>query len=277
MTEGQESDYRRGLVAALVTPVAADGSVCEQSVAKLINEVRPHVRALLPTLSTGEGQWLSPPQWSDMVSATVRHARRTPVIAGVLAPGTEAAQASIAEAARLGATAAAATTPFGTEISQCDMVRHYERLAEGELPVVVYHESAVSGNAMTLETLLRVCRIPGITAVKDSAGDPGFTVNLIAAADVPVLQGLEHLLGRCGRVAGQVAALSNVEPELCATALACPESRIVTARFLEACRRYRLDRDDFVVALKTELHRRGVLTTAATVVDLPEHGEAQLC
>jgi 4-hydroxy-tetrahydrodipicolinate synthase len=252
-----------GVIAALVTPLLA-GAVCEESVRRLVATVRPHVTALLPALSTGEGRRLSTSQWSAMVSATVRYADGLPVVAGILAPSTESVLARAAAAERFGAAAVAAGTPFGPDVPQERMYRHYERLAgETGLPVVVYHESTVSGNRLQLATLLRICRLPGIAAVKDSAGDPAFTRRLVAARPgVPVLQGLEHLLGACGPVDGHVLALSVVEPELCAAAFAAPADAGLAARVRAARDRYGLDRDDFFRMLKTELHRRGVLATA---------------
>jgi 4-hydroxy-tetrahydrodipicolinate synthase len=198
-------------------------------------------------------------------------------VAGILAPDTETVLTRIAAARRLGAQAVAAGSPFGPAIGQEQMYRHYERLAgEGGLPVVVYHESALSGNLLALPTLLRICRLPGIAAVKDSAGDPAFTRRMVAAAPgVPVLQGLEHLLGECGPVAGHVVALANVEPELCAAVFAGPSGAGLAARLGDACRRYGLDRDDFYLVLKTELHRRGVLDTATTAAGGTRSGEEQ--
>ncbi|MEU6065740.1 dihydrodipicolinate synthase family protein [Streptomyces sp. NPDC047082] len=255
-----------GLTVALVTPVTDTGDVSEDGVARLVATLRPHADALLPALSTGEGARLTDRRWRAMVGATVRHADGLPVFAGILRPTTAevAARARVAE--ELGAAAVVATTPYGRGVRQEDMVRHFADLTRATgLPVIVYHESWVSGNALDRDTLLRICALPGIAAVKDSAGDPRATRELIAAGPgVPVLQGLEHLLLECGPLGGCVVALGNVEPELCRSLLTGP-SAADAARLTEACARHGLDRDDWYLTLKTELHRRGVLETAREV------------
>ncbi|UXY27149.1 dihydrodipicolinate synthase family protein [Streptomyces sp. HUAS TT20] len=337
-----------GLTVALVTPVTDTGDVSEDGVARLVATLRPHADALLPALSTGEGTRLTDRQWRTMVAATVRHADGLPVFAGILRPTTAEVAARARAAEELGAAAVVATTPYGPGVRQEDMVRHFTDLTRASgLPVIVYHESWASGNSLDRDTLLRICALPGIAAVKDSAGDPRATRELIAAhPGVPVLQGLEHLLLECGSpgpvarvpparrrparspklfeqggpplaapgtdpstsstractrhaestlpqaldcaraggtpmtpqgppsgrttgpsqqaLGGCVVALGNVEPGLCRALLGEPAAADA-ARLTEACARYGLDRDDWYLTLKTELHRRGVLETAREV------------
>ncbi|MGW4566353.1 dihydrodipicolinate synthase family protein [Streptomyces sp. NPDC004561] len=254
------------LTVALVTPVTERGSVSEDGTARLVAAVRPYADALLPALGTGEGTRLTDPQWRAVVAATVRHADGLPVFAGILRPTTAEVAARARTARELGAAAIVAATPFGPGVSQEEMVRHYTDLTSATpLPVIVYHESAVSRNALDRDTLLRICALPGIAAVKDSAGDAAATRELIAAGPgVPVLQGLERLLLDSGPVDGCVVALGNVEPELCRDLMTDPSDENA-ARLAEARARYGLDRDDWYLTLKNELHRRAVVPTAKEV------------
>ncbi|MFZ3495379.1 dihydrodipicolinate synthase family protein [Streptomyces sp. 5.8] len=250
-----------GMTTALVTPVDAAGEIDEKSMARLIATVRPYGDALLPALSTGEGGALSDRQWRDTLTAAVRHADGLPVLAGILRPTTAATLALARTAGGLGAAAVVVTTPYGADVTQEEMYRHFEAVAGAGLPVIVYHESAVSGNSLELGTLLRVCALPGVAGVKDSAGEPEFTRALIAAGPgVPVVQGLEHLLLESGPVDGWVVALGNVEPELC-RALLTDRGEERAAQLHAAYARYGLDRDDWYRSLKTELLRRAVIET----------------
>lgn len=238
----------------LVTPVGADGQVRAADVAAMIAALAPYADGLVPALSTGEGWALSGPQWTDMVGHTVRAAGGLPVLAGALRPTTAEVLERAGEAARLGAAAVVAATPFGPAVGQDAMLAHYAALAAGPLPVVVYHESAVSGNAMTPETLRRVCGLSGVVAVKDSSGDPDGLARLRAAgAPAALWQGREEVVGDCGAVDGHLLALANVEPELCAR---LPGSAGEVPR---ACAEHGLLEDDWYVRIKTHLHRRGVI------------------
>jgi 4-hydroxy-tetrahydrodipicolinate synthase len=255
-----------GVIVPLVTPLDDDGEVCAPDIARLIAAVRPHVNAVVPALSTGEGWALSDQQWSRLIAATVRYASGLPVLAGIERPETTEVIALTRIAADLGAHAVVVTTPYGPQVGQQEMYRHYTAVTQaGPLPVVVYHESAVSGNHLRLDTLLRVCGLPGVIAVKDSGGSATFTQRLIAARPgVSVFQGIETLLLETQDVDGYLIALANVEPALCAALFAEPtEARAAEVR--AACERYELASPDWYRVIKAELHRRGVLTTARTI------------
>ncbi|WP_251072244.1 dihydrodipicolinate synthase family protein [Streptomyces sp. ISL-43] len=249
------------MTTALVTPIDGAGEVDEKSTARLIASVRPYADALLPALSTGEGSSLSDRQWRDVLAAVVRHADGVPVLAGILRPTTAEAVARARTASGLGAAAVVVTTPYGPDVTQEEMYLHFEAVAGAGLPVVAYHESALSRNSLDLDTLLRVCALPGVAGVKDSAGDTDFTRALIAAGPgVPVVQGLEHLLLESGPVDGWVVALANIEPKLC-KALLTDRGEERAAQLHAACERYGLERDDWYRSLKTELLRRAVIET----------------
>jgi len=247
-----------GLLVPLVTPVAA-GTVREADVAALIGALGPYADGLVPAVSTGEGWALDDRQWRDMVAHTVRHAGGRPVLAGILRPTTAEVLALAGTAAALGAAAIVTTTPYGP-VSQEEMYAHYAALAAGPLPVVVYHESAVSRNTLDRDTLLAVCQLPGIAAVKDSAGG----TERLRAAGVTVWQGREQLTGSI--VDGLVLAAAQVAPELCARLSWAPTPELA-AQLVEVCNEHDLFADDRYRGLKTWLRDRGVISTAATVAD----------
>ncbi|RLU87493.1 dihydrodipicolinate synthase family protein [Streptomyces griseocarneus] len=261
---GEERAPYAGVTVALVTPLSDRGDVPRPDVARLVGSVRRHVTALLPALSTGEGWALTDRQWQDMVGHVVECADGTPVLAGIQCPTTAEVAARARLAARLGATAVVATTPYGPHVTQREMRDHYAAVAEAAgLPVVVYHESVISGNTIEPATLLRICALPGTAAVKDSAGSAADTRALLAAGPgVPVLQGLEDLVGACGDVDGWVMALANIEPALCATAFATRP--VYDGAVRDACTHHGLDRPDWYRSLKAELHRRRVIGSART-------------
>ncbi|MFE9423864.1 dihydrodipicolinate synthase family protein [Kitasatospora sp. NPDC006697] len=255
----------RGVTAALVTPLTPAGAVAEPDVARLVGSLREHVAALLATLSTGEGWALTPGQWRDMVAATVRHAEGVPVLAGIELPTTAEVVERIGWARELGASAVVATTPYGPGVDQREMVGHYAALAAAGLPVLVYHETELSKNTTELETLLEICRLPGVVGVKDSSNSVEFIRELIAAEPgVPVYQGMEELLLDSGPVDGYVIALACVEPAFCAELFRDPAPDRLP-ELLALCKQYGLDREDWYVPIKEELHRRGVLSSPRQV------------
>ncbi|MGW1073366.1 dihydrodipicolinate synthase family protein [Streptomyces sp. NPDC002537] len=263
----------RGTLVPLVTPVDENRRVCATSVAALVRSLHGRVTAYLPALSTGEGWTLSPGQWADMVRLTVEHADGTPVLAGVALGDAGGVLARARLAAELGADGVVVPPPFpGADGGRRGLVDHFTEVLDGSpLPVFVYHEHMVSGTPLDVEALHEVCALPGIAGVKDSSGSAEFTRKLLenlanpeSTAGVPVFQGWEHLIGQVPGVQGFVGPLANLEPSVCAEALAAG-AEDAQRRVDALSERYRLLADDWYLHVKVELVRRGVIGTALAV------------
>jgi 4-hydroxy-tetrahydrodipicolinate synthase len=253
-----------GVLVPLVTPLTETGAVSAECVAALVESVRPQATGLLPGLSTGEGWRLSPQQWTDMLAATIDHARGLPVIAGVLlSDAAKIAERVAAVSERLDGMAVA--PPFRRDATQDDVFAHFKELGSATVtPILVYNESHLSGVNMNVRTIRRVCDLGRVAAIKDSSGRVDVGRELAATTGVPVFQGREHLLTVAGGLAGCAVGLANLEPELCASA--CSDASATTAGDVaQAVRRYGLDGPEWYRACKRELVRRNVIRTSAIV------------
>lgn len=256
-----------GTITPLITPLDDTGAVSGRCVGRLIDSLRGHVTALMPALSSGEGWALTGRQWQQMVTATLAHARGLPVLAGVLLPDTSTVIRRAVHAMTLGADGVVVTTPFGAEITQEQIYRHYAAIRlTVDIPLFVYNEPALSGNHIELDTLVRVCQLPGVVGIKESSGSPELTRRILdAVPQVPVFEGWEHLLLDAGDVAGFIGPLANLNPGLCNRMLTEPHGQR-QAEINDACRRYGLHADDWYRSVKAELVRRGILATDRVVL-----------
>ena len=255
-----------GTIPPLVTPLDGHGAVSDRCVGRLIEFLRDCVTGLMPTLSTGEGWALTGEQWRDMVAATRTHCHGLPVLAGIQLPTTSEVIKRAEQAVALGCDAVVVSTPFRGEITQGEIYQHYAAIrAETSIPLFIYNETQLSGNHIELTTLVRICQLPDVVGIKESSGSPELTRSLInAVPDVPVFEGWEHLLRDVPGVAGVIGPLANLEPALCNRMLAAPTAQL-QADITEACERYGLLGDDWYRGVKTELVRRGILTTDRVV------------
>ena len=265
-----------GVIAPLITPVEETGAVSEPSVANLIASIRDYVDGLMPALSSGEGWLLDEEQWQDMLRYTRRYADGLPVLVGIQLPTTEQVIARAKIAQSLGADAVVVTTPFDPAATQDDIYSHYQAIrAAVEIPLFIYNEEALSGNAIELETMLRIFDLPDVVGVKESSGSSEMTRRIAAASPtVPVFEGWENLLIEVPGIRGFIGPLANLEPDLCARMLTDP----TTARQEEinaACERYGVFKPDWYRWVKRELHQRGVITTDRTIEEKAraDHGE----
>lgn len=251
-----------GTIVPLVTPFDDAGDVSEACVARLIESVRSEVTALMPALSTGEGWALTEQQWAQMISATRAHSGGLPVLAGIQLATTAAVVASAQRAASLGVDAVVVTSPFGENLTQGRIYRHFATLRSVvSVPVFIYNEATLSGNHIELDTLMNICQLPGIVGIKESSGAPELTRRIVADLPaVPVFEGWENLLLEARGVAGFIGPLANLEPALCNAMLADPTAAR-QAEIDDACARYGLLTDDWYRLVKAELVGRGILHT----------------
>ncbi len=254
-----------GTIVPLVTPLSPDGAVDQSGVDRLVDHIRAGVTALMPALSSGEGEKLSARQWHDVVEATVTAARGLPVLAGILQPETGQVVERARLARTLGADAVVVSTPFGEGVGQEEIYRHYATLRESvDIPLFVYNEAEKSGNHIELETLLRIFALPDVVGIKESSGDPVLTRRIVAADhDVPVFEGWENLMLEARGVAGFIGPLANLEPALCTAMLADP-TPARQQEIDEVSKRLGIFEDDWYRHVKAELLARGVIGCAAT-------------
>lgn len=252
-----------GVLVPLVTPLTETGEVSAACVAALVESVRPHASGLVAGLSTGEGAELSKRQWTDMLAATLEHARGLPVIAGVLlADAAKIAERIAGRTARVYAIAVA--PPFRRRSNEDDVFEHFEALRSATAtPILIYNESHVSGVTMTVSTIRRVCELGGVAAIKDSSASIDVGLELAATAGAPVFQGCEQLLADSAPFAGSAVGLANLEPALCASALS-DRSAVSAHAVADAVRRYGLDSPTWYRCVKRELVRRSVIRTSMT-------------
>lgn len=255
----------KGIIPPLVTPIDTRGNVCEQSVKKLIDFVSPYSSALMPTLSSGEGWALSQTQFEDMIRFSVKYSK-LPVFTGVEFKTTEEVIEKAKIAKSLGVDAIVITTPFRKEITQKEIYEHFKRIKdEVDIPIFIYNEHAISGNAISFETMVKLCKLGTIIGIKEASGSTEFTQNLVKAKlKVPVFQGWENLCLDSKGVDGYILPLSNLEPKLCFDMLKNP-TKEKQREINGLCKKYDLSREDWFVFLKKELYQRGVITTERVI------------
>ena len=140
-------------------------------------------------------------------------------VAAVVQTGALATRDSIAlsqDAAAAGASGLLIASPFGEPINWAERRRFYEDVSAGvELPIMIYN-TPPSG-LLSLEELKDLARLPNVSAVKDSSGDPVFMGDLLewaAGSEFGVYVGLDSFLydAISAGATGAVFGAANVVP-----------------------------------------------------------------
>lgn len=211
-----------GSIPALITPFK-DGEIDEDCFAKLIErQIAGGSSALVPMGTTGESATVSHDEHRRVTELCIAVAAgRVPVIAGCGSNATAEAASLMRHAEQAGADAALVVVPYYNKPSQEGMAAHFEALTEASrLPILIYNIPGRSVVEMSVETMARLARRPGIIGVKDATGAIARVSAQRAACGTDFIQlsGNDEL-ALAFNVTGGVGCISvtaNVAPELCA-------------------------------------------------------------
>jgi 4-hydroxy-tetrahydrodipicolinate synthase len=253
----------RGIYVPLVTPLKGKEKVDQESLKKLVGLLRTKVDGLIPCLSTGEGRNLSESLWIQMLESTLSVSRGLPVIAGIELKSTTSVMRRAKMAMSIGIDTVAVLPPFGEDIPQITILRHYERIAEIGVNILVYNKQMMCGTAIDIDTLIGICQIPIVVAVKEGSANPVFTQKLLdSVSDVSVMMAWEKHLTKT-ITHGSIVPLANLNPELCRMALDSPSESVQEAVDAEVIR-YHLEAENptWYACVKKELVKRGLLSSS---------------
>ena len=221
----------QGSMVALVTPMAADGSVDQAALYKLLDwHVEQGTNAIVAMGTTGESATLDEKEHCEVIRQVVDYvAGRIPVVAGTGANSTTEAINLTRCAADVGADACLLVTPYYNKPTQEGLYRHYKAIAEAvDIPQILYNVPGRTACDMLPETVARLSVVENIVGVKEATGklDRVATIRSLTGDDFALYSGDDAsgcefmLLGGNG----VISVTTNVAPaamsNLCKEALA---------------------------------------------------------
>jgi 4-hydroxy-tetrahydrodipicolinate synthase len=216
------TDFIRGVVPPLVTPVDGDNQVLEGPFRKVIQHVvKGGVHGVFALGSTGEFFGLDADQQQRAIEIAVDEVGgRLPVYAGVGAVTTRECIKAARMAEQAGAQAITILPPALLSPNDDEMFRHFEAIADATaLPVLIYNNPDRIKVNVGANLLERLAALPTIVGAKDSSGDMTLTgeylrrtrgtgFKVMAGRDTMILATLVY-----GGV-GCVATTANIAPAL---------------------------------------------------------------
>ncbi len=228
-----EAKSLQGVLVALLTPIADDGTVDRDAAARLAADLLDRgVWGICPAGTTGEGASLSLLERLSLVDAIVAAVPpSTPVVPGVFQDAFLDVQREIEAYAEHGASAVLLAPPHYYVLPPQDLRRYYEEAADSSpLPLIVYNIPGFTKNQVPPSALVAVAAHPRVVGVKDSSRDMEYLLGVLDGLEeagigpdrFAVTTGTDTMLlaSLAAGAQGAIVASANVAPELSCGAFA---------------------------------------------------------
>ena len=170
------------VLTAMITPFDRNGELNIDEAVRLARWLQDNGNdGLVVSGTTGESSTLTDNEklalWEAVIGAVT-----VPVIAGSGSNDTAHSVHLTREVTKLGAAGILAVGPYYNRPSQAGLVAHITAMAQAtHLPVVVYDIPVRTGRKISTASLARLANeVPNVRALKDAAGAPAETANLMA-------------------------------------------------------------------------------------------------
>lgn len=163
----------KGSLVALVTPMHDDGSIDDESLARLVDwHVESGTGALVAAGTTGESPTLETGEHARFLGRIVELAAgRIPVIAGTGSNSTAQTLSLTTKAAELGVDACMLVVPYYNNPGQEGLYRHFRSVADAvNVPVLLYNVPSRTVADLLPETVERLAKVGNIIGIKEATG-----------------------------------------------------------------------------------------------------------
>lgn len=211
-----------GMIAAIPTPFAKDGSISEDSFRKICERIiAAGMQCILVCGSTGEYSALTEAERKQAMKMVVKIAdHRCKVMASCAGHNQAETLAMVKYAEEIGIDFALVVTPYYLTTTEEGIYRYYKTIGEsitGEMGLIVYNYPEVTTVRMSPEFIEKLSHISHVVGIKDSDTliHTSKVCELTEGSDFGVVNGYEHLaLGALvSGASGTVGLIDAICPE----------------------------------------------------------------
>lgn len=163
----------KGSGVAIVTPFNERG-IDFKKLEELIEwHIKSGTDAIIVCGTTGEASTMTEQERKEAIKFVVEVSnKRIPVIAGTGSNNTAAAISMSKWAEQIGVDGLLVITPYYNKTTQKGLVEHFTVIANSVTsPIIIYNVPSRTGLNITPSTLLKLCELKNIVAVKEASGD----------------------------------------------------------------------------------------------------------
>ena len=212
-----------GVLPAIITPFKRNSTMdldlegLRSNIAFLLEQ---GVHGIVPCGSTGESATLSFEEHEQVIEVTIDEVDgKVPVLAGTGSNNTAEAIRFTEAAKDLGADGVLVISPYYNKPNRSGLVKHYTRIADIDIPLVMYNVPGRTGQNLQPDLVIELARHPNIVAIKEASGDISQVSRIIEGTldeDFMVISGDDGLTLPilCLGGSGVISVAANIEPAL---------------------------------------------------------------
>ena len=176
------------------------------------------VHGIVPCGSTGESATLSFEEHEKVMGIAVDTVNgRVPVLAGTGSNNTAEAVRLTKAAKNAGADGVLVISPYYNKPNRSGLVKHYTRLADLDVPVVVYNVPGRTGQNLEPDLIAELAQHPNIVGIKEASGNIGQISRIIEETqdeDFTVISGDDNITLPIMALGGSgvISVAANVDP-----------------------------------------------------------------
>ncbi len=211
-----------GVLPAIITPFKRNSAMgldvqgLERNIGFLLS---CGIHGIVPCGSTGESATLTFEEHEKVIEIAVDKVNgRIPVLAGSGSNNTAEAVRLTKAARDIGADGVLVISPYYNKPNRSGLIKHYTKLADLDIPVVMYNVPGRTGQNLEPDLVAELARHPNIVAIKEASGNIGQISRIIEETqddDFVVISGDDNItlpimaLGG----AGVISVAANVDPK----------------------------------------------------------------
>ena len=211
----------KGSFVALITPFL-NNEIDEKAFQKFIEwQISEGTSGLVPCGTTGESPTLSHAEHERLIDLTLEVAnKKVPVVAGTGSNSTEEAISLTKFAKKAGADAALVVMPYYNKPTQEGMYAHFKAINDAvDIPIFIYNIPGRSVVDMSIDTMVKLAKLPNIIGVKDASNDlvrPTLLRNALEGQEFIMFSGEDpsQLPFMASGGDGIISVTANVAPKL---------------------------------------------------------------
>ncbi|QCI19215.1 4-hydroxy-tetrahydrodipicolinate synthase [Buchnera aphidicola] len=164
----------KGSMVALITPMDDKGSICRDSLKKLVNyHIYNNTSAIVSVGTTGESSTLSQKEHIRLIFLTLELSKgKIPIIAGTGSNSTTEAISLTKKFENSGVSACLTVTPYYNRPTQEGLYQHFKNISEStNLLQILYNVPLRTGCDLLPDTIGKLSKIKNIIGVKEASGD----------------------------------------------------------------------------------------------------------